>query len=534
MVIRRLRHRWYALAAMESEELPLAGLLSGVLYMTGATTLALLLVLPDVTTAHWPYALALAGAAGAWGLISALWIDWHAAPGGLIHVSNSAGFAVIGAAIALTGGYASPAWVYLFFIVVFSSYFYTPRVAAVYLGGCCIVQLLPLIYDGSAVQGAFIAETMIAVPAYVALGGAVIAGKQLTIQMRTRAELLATEQGALRRVATAIADGRSAEAIYALVAEEVAHLLNAGAAGILRFSSEREAVVIGSWSDHPGGRYPPSTVVPVRPGSDVERALRSGRAVRVDENPPGSPVDRLGYACSVVSPVHVDGKVWGILAVTDARPAGLPADAEQRLEAFGDLLGTSISNTETREQLALRASTDPLTGLANHRAFHERLAGEVARAVRYRRELSVAVIDVDHFKQINDAGGHELGDRILAELAELLRGIARAEDTLAASWRARASRSRRGSVTRRRRTIPSSCFTSPTAPSTGARSTAATSAGSMTAMSSVSCRRRSAPSTCSARRRCSACGHWRGRSTPRTRPPGAIPSASPTWPRSWR
>jgi diguanylate cyclase (GGDEF)-like protein/putative nucleotidyltransferase with HDIG domain len=123
--------------------------------------------------------------------------------------------------------------------------------------------------------------------------------------------------------------------------------------------------------------------------------------------------------------------VWGLLAAVAEEPGGLPAGAESRLTEFGDLLAMAISNTEARARLAERASTDPLTGLLNHRAFHERLETEVRRARRHGRELSVAVIDVDNFKQVNDTLGHEAGDRLLARLAGLLVELVRAEDALA-------------------------------------------------------------------------------------------------------
>ena len=80
--------------------------------------------------------------------------------------------------------------------------------------------------------------------------------------------------------------------------------------------------------------------------------------------------------------------------------------------------------------LAVQASSDPLTGLANHRVLQQRLAAEVGRSVRHGRPLSVAVIDVDHFKQINDVGGHEIGDEMLVRVARCLAKLARAEDTL--------------------------------------------------------------------------------------------------------
>jgi len=77
------------------------------------------------------------------------------------------------------------------------------------------------------------------------------------------------------------------------------------------------------------------------------------------------------------------------------------------------------------------ASTDGLTELYNHRTFQERLAQEVDRANRYRRPLSLLMIDVDNFKIYNDTYGHPQGDMVLRELARLLRGASRTSDIVA-------------------------------------------------------------------------------------------------------
>jgi diguanylate cyclase (GGDEF)-like protein len=84
-----------------------------------------------------------------------------------------------------------------------------------------------------------------------------------------------------------------------------------------------------------------------------------------------------------------------------------------------------------RRLLEGRAFTDPLTGLANHRAFQERLHAEVGRARRHQRPLALALIDVDHFKAINDRSGHAAGDRVLAALGARLQALLRSEDVLA-------------------------------------------------------------------------------------------------------
>jgi diguanylate cyclase (GGDEF)-like protein len=74
---------------------------------------------------------------------------------------------------------------------------------------------------------------------------------------------------------------------------------------------------------------------------------------------------------------------------------------------------------------------DPLTGLGNHRAFQERLREDLAAMRRRRRPLSLARIDVDRFKAVNDSAGHETGDRALIAIAERLLRFTRADDTLA-------------------------------------------------------------------------------------------------------
>jgi diguanylate cyclase (GGDEF)-like protein len=73
------------------------------------------------------------------------------------------------------------------------------------------------------------------------------------------------------------------------------------------------------------------------------------------------------------------------------------------------------------QRLQMLAIEDGMTGLHNHRAFQERLAAEVESAKRYGSELSLIMLDVDNFKQYNDAYGHPEGDLIIKKLAELLK-----------------------------------------------------------------------------------------------------------------
>jgi len=86
---------------------------------------------------------------------------------------------------------------------------------------------------------------------------------------------------------------------------------------------------------------------------------------------------------------------------------------------------------EQRVELMRLATIDELTGLYNRRFFLKRLGDEIDRAVRYESPLSLLILDVDHFKAVNDTYGHLVGDEVLAALAELIRATFRRTDVAA-------------------------------------------------------------------------------------------------------
>lgn len=83
-----------------------------------------------------------------------------------------------------------------------------------------------------------------------------------------------------------------------------------------------------------------------------------------------------------------------------------------------------------REALSHMAYKDELTGLYNRRYMDERLTDEMERAVRYGRDLSLIMIDIDHFKKVNDTYGHQRGDQVLAAVAGILKVTSRHMDIL--------------------------------------------------------------------------------------------------------
>jgi len=86
---------------------------------------------------------------------------------------------------------------------------------------------------------------------------------------------------------------------------------------------------------------------------------------------------------------------------------------------------------EAREREQYLATHDPLTGVPNRMLFQDRLAQALAAASRYGQRLAVLFVDLDGFKEVNDAFGHDVGDRVLAELARRIAAVVRKTDTVA-------------------------------------------------------------------------------------------------------
>jgi diguanylate cyclase (GGDEF)-like protein len=102
-----------------------------------------------------------------------------------------------------------------------------------------------------------------------------------------------------------------------------------------------------------------------------------------------------------------------------------------QVERFATMAALAFESARQRDNLREQARTDGLTGLLNHRACHEWLGEEIARAAASGRPLSVVVVDLDHFKTVNDAYGHAAGDKVLVAAAEKLRSAVREDDVVA-------------------------------------------------------------------------------------------------------
>lgn len=134
---------------------------------------------------------------------------------------------------------------------------------------------------------------------------------------------------------------------------------------------------------------------------------------------------------AIVRPIHIGDVLVGHIALAVRDPEH-PKDAAF-VEVIARELAGPIRIATLVEESQRLASVDALTGLMNRRAFLDALRLELARAKRHGHALSVILLDVDHFKLINDTYGHASGDAVLSSVGKLLAGKSRAGD-LVARW----------------------------------------------------------------------------------------------------
>jgi diguanylate cyclase (GGDEF)-like protein/hemerythrin-like metal-binding protein len=116
------------------------------------------------------------------------------------------------------------------------------------------------------------------------------------------------------------------------------------------------------------------------------------------------------------------GKVLGTFAIYYAEPKSPQAEDFERMGYAANLAAVAIENRYAHEELERRAYLDHLTGLANRRRFDEVLAQEHARHARSGADLSLIMLDIDHFKAFNDGYGHVSGDDCLRRIARVIAG----------------------------------------------------------------------------------------------------------------
>ncbi|MGH7475746.1 MAG: diguanylate cyclase [Longimicrobiales bacterium] len=159
------------------------------------------------------------------------------------------------------------------------------------------------------------------------------------------------------------------------------------------------------------------------PGMD---GYEVARRIKTDQEMPFIPI------ILVTARDSTQDKVAGLDAGADdylTKPVNFP-ELEARVRSMLRIKRLQDELEEKNRELEQLSISDGLTGLFNHRHIHEELHEEFERTQRSGDGLAVAMFDLDHFKQVNDTYGHQAGDRVLQELASILRQTAREIDKL--------------------------------------------------------------------------------------------------------
>jgi diguanylate cyclase (GGDEF)-like protein len=132
----------------------------------------------------------------------------------------------------------------------------------------------------------------------------------------------------------------------------------------------------------------------------------------------------------LVLPLLQHRDVLGTLVLGSTEPGGFGAEARLILQVLAGHIAVSLANARMVKRLEELATTDGLTGLLNKRTATEVARQKLRSAQRFRKSLAVLICDLDHFKQINDTYGHDVGDQVIRGFGEVLRRTKRETDTV--------------------------------------------------------------------------------------------------------
>jgi diguanylate cyclase (GGDEF)-like protein len=233
-------------------------------------------------------------------------------------------------------------------------------------------------------------------------------------------------------VSTAIAGTLDSEELFRILPERVMRTLGLNDFCILLYNAETRMLSCRAGMGSGIGED-----FQIAPGEGVSgRVFESGEPVHIPDvrsSPEflyygGRRMDLRSFLCV---PLLSKGRAIGVLNVHHSSPNAFDAESLATMRILASYLAIAIENAALFHFVKTLAEKDSLTLLYNHGAFHERLQVELERAARYGRALSVIMMDLDGFKEINDAYGHVAGDRILLMTAGVLCAHLRKSDIAA-------------------------------------------------------------------------------------------------------
>jgi diguanylate cyclase (GGDEF)-like protein/PAS domain S-box-containing protein len=238
---------------------------------------------------------------------------------------------------------------------------------------------------------------------------------------------------ALHTIATLVAYQAPIDQVARLVADHLHDIFALDQTAVIRFAPRAQLDFIATSPTMVPSGF--TVAVGSEAGGAVLKVLETGQPAIISYDRPLAgvvgAVYEQGSREGAAAPIYVSGALWGAVAIASARTDAFDETVIERLTSFAELVAIAVTNADARDALTRLAETDPVTGLPNHRAYHDALARHLEQTCNDGRPLSVIAIDLDRFKEINDTHGHPAGDAVLREVARRLTRVSRRGELVA-------------------------------------------------------------------------------------------------------
>ena len=259
-----------------------------------------------------------------------------------------------------------------------------------------------------------------------------LVGVAHVLRLHLKLDLATRELTILYQVAQRVGSALELEKVFELVADAV-HEVTDNHTCVLFLYDEIKGELTPATVRHPDpARF---RSVSIRPGEGIVGAVAQKRVAELLSAKSPPLWDRLyedeptRWKSLMVVPLVVEDHLIGVIAVGHRRPDAFNSDHLRMLTILSSQAAVAIQNAILYKRTKELAVTDPVTGLYNYRYFYIRLGEELKKARLHGSPLSLIYMDVDNFKHINDTYGHQAGDAILSQFAEIIRASVRESDT---------------------------------------------------------------------------------------------------------